>query len=887
METRLNQVLLGKEDNYILPFFWQHGEDEVTLRHYMKIIHESNIHAVCVESRPHPDFAGPGWWHDMDIIIDEAKKRSMKVWILDDEHFPTGYAAGALKNAPLTLHHQYLDYYRLDVCGPMPQAQVVIDQYIHPAQMPEWEYESNSRYEPLHDDHLYKVIACPVITEGKLGVPTDLTPLVNDGILEWDVPEGYYLIFILYLTRDANGRNNYINFIDRDSCRLLIDAVYEPHWAHYADEFGKTIAGFFSDEPTIGNSPGYTDCNYIGKTKQPLPWSDAVPVKMKEAFGTDDWYTYLPYLWMEAQDGQSRARIRTVYMDVLSKLVQECFSDQVGHWCEEHGVEYIGHIMEGESSHLGPNLVHFYRAMAGQHMSGIDNIGNCILIGGQEVMRSYTDKWRYDAPFWHYAFAKMGTAQAALDPKKKGRCMCENFGAYGWEAGVKSFKYYMDFFLVRGVNHYVPHAFSPKTFPDPDCPPHFYAHGENPQYKAFGELMAYSNRVCHLINGGVSHPTAAIMYHGENDWAGTADNCAYAAKALVTSQIDFHVLWPDVYTHKEEFRTRIENGVFEVNGYRYQALILPGCEYLYKDTADFAYAVHKAGIPVYLTGEFPKGISNCTPEESAAYTEKLKSFIFAAPKDLPKLLSAAIQPEISLKEPYPNLTCYHYTTDCDTFLFLNEDPAKTFTGQIRIKRQKPSTPYLYDAWENRIYSLAYEQDGEMLTLSPAIQPLDMIIITFDQTITDAVRSIPDSKGQKILFNCFDISLAEATDYPHFTATDLHDSHRSISRVYPDFSGWIRYETSFDFWDESCENALLLIDDVYESAEVFINDIYVGTRISKPYRFDILKALQHGKNTLRIDVATTLRRKLRGIRDDFSHGPLAPTGIIGDVSLFLH
>ena len=34
-------------------------------------------------------FRGDGWWHDMDIVIDEAKKRDMKIWILDDKHFPT------------------------------------------------------------------------------------------------------------------------------------------------------------------------------------------------------------------------------------------------------------------------------------------------------------------------------------------------------------------------------------------------------------------------------------------------------------------------------------------------------------------------------------------------------------------------------------------------------------------------------------------------------------------------------------------------------------------------------------------------------------------------------------------------------------------------------
>ena len=105
--NELIQTLLeNKEENHMMPFFWQHGEDEATLREYMGAIQNANCGAVCVESRPHPDFCGPKWWQDMDIILDEAKKRGMKVWILDDSHFPTGYANGALKEKPDSLCRQ-------------------------------------------------------------------------------------------------------------------------------------------------------------------------------------------------------------------------------------------------------------------------------------------------------------------------------------------------------------------------------------------------------------------------------------------------------------------------------------------------------------------------------------------------------------------------------------------------------------------------------------------------------------------------------------------------------------------------------------------------------------------------------------------------------------
>ena len=100
MNKTIKQVLENRDDNHMLPFFWQHGEDEATLRKCMGAIQAANCNAVCVESRIHPDFAGPGWWRDMDVIFDEARKRNMKVWILDDRVFPTGFANGALKNQP-------------------------------------------------------------------------------------------------------------------------------------------------------------------------------------------------------------------------------------------------------------------------------------------------------------------------------------------------------------------------------------------------------------------------------------------------------------------------------------------------------------------------------------------------------------------------------------------------------------------------------------------------------------------------------------------------------------------------------------------------------------------------------------------------------------------
>ena len=70
----------------IIPLFWQHGEEESILRQEIRQMHENGINGFILEARPHPDFLGPRWWKDVDIIIDEAKQRKMQVWFFGRLH---------------------------------------------------------------------------------------------------------------------------------------------------------------------------------------------------------------------------------------------------------------------------------------------------------------------------------------------------------------------------------------------------------------------------------------------------------------------------------------------------------------------------------------------------------------------------------------------------------------------------------------------------------------------------------------------------------------------------------------------------------------------------------------------------------------------------------
>ena len=82
---------------------------------------------------------------------------------------------------------------------------------------------------------------------------------------------------------------------------------------------------------------------------------------------------------------------------------------------------------------------------------------------------------------------------------------------------------------------------------------------------------------------------------------------------------------------------------------------------------------------------------------------------------------------------------------------------------------------------------------------------------------------------------------------------------------------------------------LEIEDVFESAEVWVNGEFAGMRLCPPYRFDIDGLCKDGTNEVRIEVRTTLERKVHAITGGMSFfGPeflvVAPSGILGEVKV---
>ena len=852
MDKRLSDILNGKEDNYLYPFYWQRGDHTEKIPEQIQLIYDSGCRAFCVESRPHPDFVGEGWWRDMDIILAEAEKRGMKVWLLDDDKFPTGHAAGWIAKKYPELRQWELIERHIDVVGPASDVSIIFDR----------EDEANI----FIGAYAYKRNADYLETCAYDGIC--VSDRIKGNYLNWDIPEGVWRVFFYYKSR-RGGRAEYIDMINPDSVRVLIDAVYEPHYARYKKYFGTTFMGFFSDEPEFGNQVfgkerfdfGFYEAR-VGKHSLALPWNENLLARMTKKLGYDP-VPHLNLLWYEDdRNGDLHGDVRHAYMDTVTEMYSECFNKQLADWCRDHGVIYTGHIIEDMNCHLRSGVGHYFRALRHQDISGMDIVLHQVMPGMADYIHTVTCATGTGAgSFYEYILAKLCSSLAHLTPHMQGRAMCEVFGAYGYGEDSVLMKFLIDHLFVRGINLFVPHAFSTR-FPDRDCPPHFGIEGKDPGFEAFTALMNYANKAAHLLSETVHKANAALLYHVDGEWASrfnNASNMEPAATALLDGHIDYDIVSLDML--RED--ATVSDGKLEIYREKFDCLIVPYADHMTKVQLDTLCALEDAGLPVWYMDALPEN----------AY----RSGVTVTRDQLVPKMKALGMVDVIIPDGFPKLRFYHCSRGkSQIFMFVNEDYSKTadLTVTLPCSGEYARLDLLTD-----ICVSGESTDGSFkLNLLPHQSQIvvfgDRAGLPDEFTLTEGVDLPAD----------YELELAECENLSTFEYAGHFDRYFNVNSpdFRPDFSGKMKYtfNIAVEKVEKERERIFLDLGRVGQNAEVCVNGKYCGIRISQPYLFDITDAVNHGENAVTVVVSNTLGQKFR---DGFSKFlQLSPSGLLGGV-----
>ena len=848
MNKYFNDVLNNKEDNYILPFFWPYENHNETIATEIAKIYESGCRAFCIEARPFEDYGKDNWWSAVELMLEEATKRNMKVWILDDKRFPTGYANGLIEKKYPERGRRYLREHHIDLMGPQKEMTVLIPpclegETILSACM--WKRSGNK--------------------EELCGEPIKLDIKENSDMLFVDVPDGCWRIFIIYNSPfGAPGDHRwFINMLSDKSVDVLIEAVYEEHYKHFSKYFGNTIAGFFSDEPSFGaehmgnwGSDGLFYYRTVGKPSTAMPWDSSV-LELMEQNGIKDTLLYLPALWWDAKEKSSEIRLE--YMNAITRLWNKNFSYKIGNWCREHGVEYIGHIIEDMNAHsrIGGSAGHYFRALSGQDMAGIDIVLHQIMPGmGDYYSSSISAGGVADPAFYNYVLPNLASSLSRIEPHMKGRAMCEVFGAYGWAEGAPFMKWLIDFLLVRGINHFVPHAFSAKPDND-DCPPHFYSNGKNSQYEGFSAVMKYANKVSHLLSNFERKVSGAIFYYAENEWMSGEDfmYCDAPAKVLYDAKIDYDIIPLDALQNAE-----FKNEKLYVNGYEHTFFVLPQAKNIPAELKECLVKMENAGIPIFVV-----------------YNDEVKyNCPFGKEINIDSLVSEVFKADLAHRygKEHSLLRVGHFKNDANEYyMIFNEEPFDVCENiQLLSKGDYISADLLTGGiYKNRT------DDGIININLKAGQSVILVFGDMDFDGFSEEKKSLSSESPKILWN---ISLkdSESLEFELYKEKSELINITSMENK-PDFSGYILYEGKIALGKT---DYILDLGAVGQTAKLYINGNDLGIRVCAPYMWDISQYAKKGENEIKIIVANTLVNRKK---DVFSHFmPIPPSGVIGPIAL---
>ena len=557
------EFLRPSEEYSMAPFwFWngdmQDGEicrqlDEMRL----KGVYECIVHARKGLEVP---YLSDEWFRKIRVAAGHAAKTGMRLWIYDENNWPSGYAGGrVIEDDP--------DF--AAKCLSVEKIYPVMDKDVA---VPEVEgKEIEAVVAVYHNEKFY-----------------DITDRVRGTVKPWRPESLYWEVFVFRMEkcghRPMYSEQPYIDLLNPRAAASFIKHTHAEYRRRLPEYWGGVIKGFFTDEP------GFYQ-NYVAQTKNlnTVVWTRDFRARFLAKFGYDI-APYLGALWEDM--GVISERTRRDYYAAVSEFYCESYLRQSGEFLSRDGLLSIGHLhLEEGLNTLTQTEGDFFDCMAEFSFPGIDMIS-----------RDYprmTEK----------------LASSAMRIQGKERCFSESFGALGWELSLREIKHYTDLQFAQGINMLVPHAFfySVDGVRSLECPPSLFF--QNGYWKYFKNYADYVARLSYFCSRGRAEIDVAMYYPQysarirfiplHNYDVKKIDDCIVAlGDALLKNGFDY-----DFFTDKNA-----ENAA-------YRALLLPETEYVPLKTAEALCRYALAGGKVVLVGRnSPKGAA----EEAEGVAEAFK-----------------------------------------------------------------------------------------------------------------------------------------------------------------------------------------------------------------------------------------------------------------------
>lgn len=688
------------------PLFWLHGDDtRERLEQYVAKVAEGGNGAFTAESRPHTDWLGPAWYRDLGICLEAARKHGLKLWIFDEKWWPSQSVAGKV---PARYAAKQLVGTATDVDGPRT---VEAGGY------------SGAAY--------IATVAGRIAGEDAIDPASlvDLASSIRDGKLNWNAPAGRWRI-MKFTHRVApglgqgGGKELSVDGMSRDCVEWFLQTVYQPHYDRFAADFGKTIVGFFYDEPETRGDWG-TELNAV-LAEQNVDWKAA----------------YVAYKFRLAGEAQAAARFQ--YLDARAETWGRTLYGGVTRWCQAHGVQSIGHFMEhGNMAYLQDFCVgDLMRVQKYSSMGGIDAVFSQFKPGQRAA---------YDAPCWQTP--KLGSSITHAYGKPDDVTMVEIFGARGQDLSYPEMKWWADHMHVSGVNFLIPHSFNPRAPHDTDCPPYFYNGGCEPRWPLYRVFADYTSRLSVLLSGGRHVAPVALLTPGQSAHVGKRVLPEAMSERLQDALLDCDWLPYEVF----ERDAALDGKALKLRSEAYGILVLPAVEVIPYATLAKAKAFFDAGgivvghafLPTRsatlgrtsadiaalrqaVWGEAQPGLAACRTSAAGGRSFLLPEKVTAEELQQALTQTAGFHPTLEVIEGKTDRwvhVLHRVKAGRDVFFIANQNH-RGEPRTLRFRIAANGFPECWDPLRNEISAVAFQRTGTHVDLSLTFQPNESMLLVF-------------------------------------------------------------------------------------------------------------------------------------------------------------
>ncbi len=434
-----------------IPFWaWNDKMDINEIKRQIRKMYESGIGGFFIHSRDglETPYLSEEWFECVKTAVSEAKKYGMKAWLYDEDRWPSGSCGGST-----TKNKKGCKGLTLEVCDEIPHEEVLS---LYAAEIDGMDIHS-----------LRRITADDKVDETEK---------------------------ILVVRMEVSDVSEWFNFspppdnLNKNEVREFIDSTHERYKQHIGDEFGKTVCGIFTDEPSLHDRHAKFNPNR-GWIPYTTDFAEYYLNKRKT-----DFFETLPYIYFNHEKSKIA---RFDYWHTVSEMFLESYSKQIALWCSENNIAYTGHFLQEDKMGLvcrtsGSIMMHY----AIEDIPAIDML--------TERMNEYLT-------------IKQCTSVA--NQLGKDMVLSEMYGCTGWDFTLEGQKRVAEWQYVLGINQRCQHLalYSLRGCRKRDYPPSINCNA--PWWSEYKTVEDYFARLGYILRQGKRKENILLIHPMSTVWS--------------------------------------------------------------------------------------------------------------------------------------------------------------------------------------------------------------------------------------------------------------------------------------------------------------------------------------------------------------------------------